>query len=251
MYKRALVLTDNIVQYERFRELINNPIYKDVQFTFKHSPTSLDFSLHKDFVGQNHSLKVKCNIPYITSNFDILFSIHCKQIFPPALVRSIKCINIHPGYNPINRGWYPQVFAIINNRITGATLHEIDEELDNGPIIDRIVIEHYVWETSKDIYERILKAEIYLLEKNLANILSGTYNTILPENKGFLYLKKDFKDLCHLNLEEVNTFNYFINKLRALTHGQFKNAYFIDAKTGKKIFISINLEVEGNKNVLQ
>ena len=36
----------------------------------------------------------------------------------------------------------------------------------------------------------------------------------------------------------------FINKLRALTHGKYKNAYFRHPDTNKKIFISINIETE-------
>ncbi len=66
----------------------------------------------------------------------ILFiSLHCKQIFPQRLTDNYRCINIHPGYNPYNRGWFPQVFSILNKNTAGVTIHEIDQELDHGPII--------------------------------------------------------------------------------------------------------------------
>ena len=36
-----------------------------------------------------------------------------------------------------------------------------------------------------------------------------------------------------------------INKLRALTHGQYANAFFKDAETGVKVYVKIVLEKEG------
>jgi hypothetical protein len=53
---------------------------------------------------------------------------------------------------------------------------------------------------------------------------------------------KDFRELLKLDLDETGDMQYFINKLRALTHGKYKNAYFIDSETGDKIYVSLNLE---------
>jgi methionyl-tRNA formyltransferase len=169
---------------------------------------------------------------------------HCKQLFPDKLVKSLKCINVHPGYNPINRGWYPQVFAIINILKIGATIHEIDTELDHGPIIARRYVEKDQIDTSETLYNKILIAEIELIEEHLISILENTYITFLPESEGVLYLKNDFKKLCKLNLDEKMSTLQFIDKLRALTYGGYKNAYFIDSKTQKKIYVNISLEKE-------
>ena len=35
-----------------------------------------------------------------------------------------------------------------------------------------------------------------------------------------------------------------IDKLRALTHGSFKNAFFFDPETKKKIYVRISLNAE-------
>ena len=69
------------------------------------------------------------------------------------------------------------------------------------------------------------------------------YKSFEPENEGNLFVKKDFNKLCNINLNEKTTMRNAINKLRALTHGEFKNAYFLD-QNGKKIFISIDLTYE-------
>jgi hypothetical protein len=47
-------------------------------------------------------------------------------------------------------------------------------------------------------------------------------------------------------LNQVGTFGEFIDRLRALTHGDFRNAYFIDS-SGVKVFVRISLELEGSQ----
>jgi methionyl-tRNA formyltransferase len=156
----------------------------------------------------------------------------------------VKCINIHPGFNPINRGWYPQVFSIINKLPVGATIHEIDEKLDHGNIIAREFVNKESYDTSESLYNKIVDKEIELLELNIENIISGNFKVTVPEEEGNLNLKKDFNKLLELDLEEQISVGDLINRLRALTHGDFNNAYFIDPSTGKKIFIRINLKPE-------
>ena len=188
-------------------------------------------------------LKDADDVQKLIDEYELIISMHCKQLFPLQLIQKVKCINVHPGYNPVNRGWYPQVFAIINDTIIGATIHEIDEQLDHGNIIARMEVPKYAWDTSLELYNRVLEAELTLLNKNLISILCNTYQTQKPENEGILYLKKDFQQLCKLDLENTDTFEAFINKLRALSHKPYNNAYFIDKASGKKVFINIQLEV--------
>jgi methionyl-tRNA formyltransferase len=113
----------------------------------------------------------------IIDSFDLVIFVHCFQLFPKTMVNAVRCVNIHPGYNPINRGWYPQVFAIVNDLPIGATIHEMDEKLDNGPIIVRELVEKYARDTSLTIFLMILK----------------TQNTIIPTSR-FLLTKKHLEN---------------------------------------------------------
>ncbi|MGB0918891.1 MAG: dTDP-4-amino-4,6-dideoxyglucose formyltransferase, partial [Flavobacteriales bacterium] len=160
------------------------------------------------------------------------------------LVQAVRCINVHPGLNPYNRGWFPQVFSILNGLPTGATIHEIDEELDHGNIIAQQEVENNVWDTSIDIYNRVLQQELKLLEAHLPQILEDNYKTFEPNEEGNLNLKKDFNALCELDIEKVQRVGDTIDQLRALTHGEYQNAYFFDPKTGKKVYVSIRLETK-------
>lgn len=235
------VITDNGIQFKKFKRLIDTLQYQIHNFDFYRSEESKIEKHYEDDINELKIVNVRKDVLFLYSKYQLIFSLHCKQIFPKELLTKVRCINIHPGYNPLNRGWYPQVFAINEGKPVGATIHEIDEKLDHGKIIVREKLDILPWETSKDVYERILNLEIKLLEKWLIKILSGNYETELPEFEGEVRTRKDFKQLCELKLSESVSLGEAIDRLRALTHGYYKNAYFID-KNGTKVFVSINLE---------
>lgn len=190
------------------------------------------------------ALDIKKHYQSVIDKYDLVISAHCKQIFPTELVEACNCINIHPGYNPYNRGWYPQVFSILNSEPLGATIHEIDAEIDHGKIIDHELVPLNKSDTSLTAYNRVRQAEFRLIRKNLKNIVSGSYTAFVPDSEGNVNLKKDFSNLLELPLDKKMTLGKTIDLLRALTHPPYKNAYFINPESGKKIWVSINLEEE-------
>ena len=237
---KIAVVSDNIYMAHAFKNILEN----QMPHVSAHYFCSI-FSNPEEFKIQNvQSIDIKKYYTNLIENFNLIFSIHCKQIFPKELVERVRCINVHPGYNPINRGWYPQVFSIINNLETGATIHEMDAELDHGNIIARKKIAIKSWDTSLSLYNKIVETELELLEKHIISIVEKTYTTITPESEGNVYLKKDFNALLHIDLQKKASYKQVINHLRALTHGEFKNAYFVDSETNKKVFVKVILEVE-------
>lgn len=244
MFRNILVISDNAILCRKLEHILTENREKEQQITFSVSPFSEINDFKKFIVSEILVLDLKNenDVQYIIDQYDLVLSVHCKQFFPEILVKNVRCINIHPGYNPVNRGWYPQVFSIYHDLPVGATIHEIDTELDHGPIIAREFVEKKSYDTSGTLYERILDKEIELFSKTAKVILQNTYTTFLPEDEGNIYLKKDFNDLCCIDLDEETTSGKLIDKLRSLTHKNFKNAYFIDAESGKKVFISLNIE---------
>lgn len=245
MYKNVLVISDNAYLSDKLFNLLKQKNFKQTQFSLAISP----FSNVSDFFKKPIVLDLKKqeNIKKISEHYDLVISVHCKQIFPADLVNSVKCINVHPGYNPINRGWYPQVFSILYDLPVGATIHEIDEQLDHGPIIARAFVDKENFDTSESLYHKIINKELELFENHIDSIISNKYATTIPEENGNLFLKKDFNDQLHLNLDETSSLHEFIKRLRALSHGNFNNAYYIDSVTGKKVFVSITLTPEDNE----
>jgi methionyl-tRNA formyltransferase len=240
--KKILILSDNLFLAEQFVEIYKSNGYPLDHLKIGYNPKGSPLSMFKNIEGvEVLPMNVKLDYSMIVSNFDMVFSIHCKQLFPKELVEGIKCINVHPGLNPFNRGWFPQVFSILNKLPLGATIHEIDEELDHGPIIAQQEVRIDSSDTSLSAYEKVQQAEVELLKKYLPQLMNGNYQSTPMPSEGNLNLKKDFDALCELDLSKTQTIGETIDLLRALTHGDYKNGWFLDPTSEEKVYISIQL----------
>jgi dTDP-4-amino-4,6-dideoxyglucose formyltransferase len=235
-----LIVTDNIVLYKKIESLFLTKGRKDIFIECRHSPSKSSIWKHHDLIEE---IDVNKKIDWIIANFHLVISVHCLQFFPKELVDAVRCVNIHPGYNPINRGWYPQVFSIIHDLPIGATIHEMDEKLDHGPIIARQLVDKYDWDTSLSIYNRVLETEILLLDLYFDSIIDNTYTKIRPEAHSNMYRKSDFAALCEIDMNQSGSFREFYDLLRALSHGEYKNAFFM-TEQGEKVFIKMEIEKE-------
>lgn len=240
MHKKILVISDNEPLVIRFKSLVAKGLFGghmlDFAFSEKNTALAAKYADSNEFFP----VHVKKQCGEILGHYDLVISLHCKQLFPPALVNGVRCINVHPGLNPHNRGWFPQVFSILNGLPCGATIHEIDEQLDHGGIIAQKAVKIEPWDTSLTAYNKILDAEMELIEAYMPDIIEGKYEVKAPGSEGNLNLKKDFDALCEIDLDSVGSFQEHINRLRALTHGQYANAYFLD-ENGRKVFLKLEL----------
>lgn len=242
--KRVLVISDNPNLAGVLARLIDGQslcAIADFQYRFSsmnHSPEAMQKLGYSAI-----NIKAPDSVEWVINSFDLILSIHCKQIFPAEVVNNVTCVNVHPGMNPYNRGWYPQVFSLINHLPIGATIHVMNEEVDAGYIIAQLEVNACASDTSLSLYEKVQLAEISLLEQYLAKIVRGDFKLTHPMSEGNYNSIDDFKSLCHLDLKQVGTLQSHINLLRALSHGAFKNAYFID-ENGQKIFINVQLTPE-------
>jgi dTDP-4-amino-4,6-dideoxyglucose formyltransferase len=228
---KTLIITDTLSGYQLARELkLENSEIETFQ-----SPYGL--------LDGVPVINVKHSAQEILERYNLVISIHCKQIFPSEIVNSIRCINVHPGFNPYNRGWFPHVFSIINGLKAGVTIHEMDDQIDHGKIIVQQDCPIFSWDTSDTVYRRLLKLEYDLLISYYPIIRDGKYIAFHPIAEGNINFKKDYESLKCFNLDEVSNFRDFVNRLRALTHSEYKNAYFIN-ESGQKVFMKIIFEIE-------
>lgn len=238
--KKICVITDNQYIYTEFKNLIQEKCMKE-KFEFYYTESNRKFC--EDYKNRMDFRPIQLNNKNkeFFEQYNLFFSLHCKQIFPEKLVNNYRCINIHPGFNPHNRGWYPQVFSIINQKPIGVTIHEMDTELDHGPIIFQKEVEIFSYDTSYDVYQRIIKMEINMLKENLDTLILGTYKTISLKEEGNVNYKYDFDKICKLDMERKGTLKEHIDLLRATTFDGYRNAYFLD-KDNNKIYVSITLD---------
>jgi len=231
-----MVLTDKEDLMEYFKEILQKLNISVENFEFFSSPASNIKGLEE--------INIKKQYHELIGKYDMIFSLHCRQVFPAELVKAVKCVNLHPGFNPYNRGWYPHVFSIINGLPAGATLHEMNEQIDAGNIIAQKQITIKQTDTSLEVYNKVREAELQLLEENLLLLLKNQYTTTTPSEKGNYNSKKDYEELKQIDLNERLTMEQAIKRLKALTHEPFKNAYYINKQTGKKIYVTIKIESE-------
>ena len=136
-------------------------------------------------------------------------------------------MNFHPGILPDYRGSGAYSWALINReKDTGITVHEIDCNIDSGPIIEVRKTLIYPEDTAESLFKRCMKLLYSAFCDNFYNILYGSYTTC-PNNGGHLYLRKDLhtaKDITHL--------------VRAFTFSNKESCYYYDSD-GVKHYINL------------
>jgi methionyl-tRNA formyltransferase len=237
LFANILVVTDNLPLKNKFAEIVEP--FHDRTFHYRYSSWNTAFAPLANPLFK--PISIRRQVDEIIESYDLIISLHCKQIFPASLVEKVMCINVHPGLNPHNRGWYPQVFSILNKKPIGATIHVMDDQVDHGPIIAQREVPVYSYDTSGDVYNRVLQCEMELLTEHIEAILSGTFATFSPDSEGNYNSINDFEKLKEINLDESFVGKEWIDRLRALTHGSFQNAYFYD-EDGSQIFVKLILE---------
>lgn len=232
---KVFVFSDHLEVLENTSKILKKYI---LNISYYCSPLSKNILRKFSFILAK-DLKNDCSDLF---NFDLGFSLHSTQIFPKNLIKEVMCINLHPGYNPYNKGFYPHIFSLTNQFPTGATLHIMTPQIDGGGVIDQIQIIPTSYDTSKSLYKKIQRVELKLLKKNIKNILNKNFKIKRPL-LGNYNSKKDFEKLCQIDLEKKLSMREAIDYLRAMTHPPYHNAYFID-KDHNKIYVSLRFTLK-------
>jgi len=156
----VLIVSDNAELTNFFqKEVARQEVCSFADFDYGYSITNKDPDPMKELGAAAVDIKDQSFCAKAKVIYGLIVSIHSKRIFPPDLVNSVTCVNFHPGFNPFNRGWYPQVFSLINKDPIGATLHVMDAEIDHGAIIDQVEVAIRPTDTSSELYARVIDAE--------------------------------------------------------------------------------------------
>lgn len=119
---------------------------------------------------------------------DIIISALFSQIIKREVINIPKLgvINLHPAYLPNYKGINPTFWAMANGeKYSGATIHYIDNDIDTGPIIERIKILIDQSDTEDKLYWKCVNLGSKLLIKSIAKIYQKKDTTI--KNSGGSY----------------------------------------------------------------
>jgi phosphoribosylglycinamide formyltransferase-1 len=99
------------------------------------------------------------------------------RVLSPGLVSAYRgrILNIHPALLPSFPGMHAQLQALERGvRITGCTVHIVDEGVDTGPILMQRAVEVLEGDTEESLSARILKQEHDVYWRTIARVLDRT-----------------------------------------------------------------------------
>ncbi len=100
------------------------------------------------------------------------------RLLSPLFVRAFpgKILNVHPSLLPAFPGLEAQRQALEHGaKVTGCTVHFVDENLDAGPIVLQATVNIRDDDTAESLSERILREEHRLYSEAVKIVLSGNF----------------------------------------------------------------------------
>ena len=95
---------------------------------------------------------------------DLVVSAGFMRILGPAVIGRHQAVNIHPALLPSFPGAHAVRDALAHGvRITGTTIHFLDEGVDSGPIIDQVAVPVEDGDDEAGLHERIKVVERRML----------------------------------------------------------------------------------------
>lgn len=102
-----------------------------------------------------------------------------------------RIYNFHPANLPFYRGNLPTIWPILNGDLYAYyTLHVINNNFDEGPIIAKSKIKIYKNDTGISLYNRLTKKLPNLINKNLNFIIENNLNFTKQDKKNAHFYKK-------------------------------------------------------------
>ncbi len=133
---------------------------------------------------------------------DIVVVVAFGRILPDDIlaVPSLGCINVHASLLPKYRGSAPIQWAIMNGDMyTGVSTMYLASELDAGDIIYTQKTEIGEFETSGELFERLMVMGAELLHKTLVSIADGTAPRIPQDASQATFTKQLDKSFSPIN----------------------------------------------------
>jgi len=177
-----------------FKYLLGKGFDIKAVFTNKGSDAIIDLAQANSlpiFIGNPRKGRVTTFIQSLTC--DVLLSVNYLFIIEEDLIQlpSRYAINMHGSLLPKYRGRTPHVWAIINGeKETGITAHLIDNEVDNGDIIQQIKVPILPTDTGADILIKYKNLYPGMAEAVLNSVQENTISFMPQKNENAVYFGK-------------------------------------------------------------
>lgn len=146
-------------------------------------------------------------------------SVHYPVILTGDQIRCFDLLcNLHPGYLPWGRGYYPIFWALWEGTPAGCTLHEIVEGVDEGPIIHQSRVLYSECDTGGSLFAKVRAAERKLFAQAWEEAVAGRLvRGAVQEGPGTYHTRKEFLDLKRCPDWEAKSGEELVRLIRCLT----------------------------------
>lgn len=175
----------------------------------------------KNYISWAHTWIYLSSVNDVINNSDLVISLgHTEKLSKEDIDKvPLGIINIHHSYKMKYRGRHTCTWAIRHNEeYHGSSIHYMNENIDDGPIIatDKIKIDPN--DTSESLFNKVNLLGLDLLKETLPQILNGsiTYKNGIPPDPTPYYFRE--RDLCHeIDYKLLNDPLTLYNHIRSLT----------------------------------
>lgn len=146
-------------------------------------------------------------------------SVHYPKVLTHDQIAGFDALyNLHPGYLPWGRGYYPVFWALWEGSPAGCTFHEVVEHLDRGPIVDQIQVPYSAADTGGSLFARVRQAERELFIRAWGKALDGSLPRGSPQTAdGTYHTKRDFFALKRCEDWSARSGEELLRLIRCLT----------------------------------
>jgi folate-dependent phosphoribosylglycinamide formyltransferase PurN len=116
---------------------------------------------------------------------DLIVSVFCPKIFKSDILRAPRmgCINYHLALLPKYRGRQSLFWALLHNeKQVGASVHEMDEGIDTGPIIKQQAVPVLPGDTLHSLYLKITRLGPQLIVQAIDKLAKGDKERIANDS---------------------------------------------------------------------
>ena len=165
---------------------------------------------HKIIRYKTDSVNSKDFIEYIKMNqVDLIISIASPKIFKKELLTAPKkgCINYHTALLPKYRGRQPLFWALLHGeQNVGISIHEMDEKLDNGPIIIQEKIPVASQDSLHKLYLKTIKTGPKLIMDAIEKLDTNNFDRIENDSSQATLYRFPTKEAARLFKSRRNKF---------------------------------------------
>lgn len=173
------------------------------------------------------------------------FSLEFDRIIDPIKFQSKKMYNIHFSLLPKYKGMYTSSWPLLNGeKKSGVTLHEIDQGIDTGDVIDQLEFIIEEDDNSRKLYFKYTIHGIDLFKRNFRRVISGNYQAKRQPALNSSYYSKSSINYAHLTIDLNKTAVEIYNQIRAfsfieyqlpIVHGyRISSAELLNSSTNKQ-----------------